>query len=272
MGRPAWILVCVLSAATVVAAAYENRHDILRLEQRWNRKSADEREVLRGRFEQLNRMDPETRKSLMERARKLRVVEEGLRENAPLEFREQLEVLDPQGRERHWREGARERFRQRGRDMRHRLPAPFLARLEAASPEERPEMLRKFRVDQIGQKGRWMFGYLARELELDEEEIEDYQELPLEEKLTTLRRMRREHIERTITTGEAPAGFSPERWDRLRKLSDRELFERLLSTDLPRLGKRRGHGERGEPGERGGRRGERHGKGRGERRGPRREL
>lgn len=253
MVRPRrWIaLVAGVALCAVVAAQVADRFDLRHLEERWNRKSSDERALLRERYEQLTRMKPEAREQLAARARRLRGVVEELREDPPEELREELEVLDSKDRERRWRQTAQERFRERGRDMRHKLPAAFVAKLEAAAPEDRVAMMHRFRAERLRKSGQAMFEYLARELDLSDEEIKGFEKLPTEQKLNELRRMRRKHIEKTIETGEAPPGFSPKRWERMRSLSDRELFERLRHGDLPRLGPRgKGH-KRGERGHRG---------------------
>ncbi len=164
---------------------------IERLRERIRGRPREERARLEHHLAEFERLPPDARRRLLERARVLRTQERALGEPA---------------RERHGPRGAfspehggpghgdparaelRERCRERGREMRARLPHPLLLRLEQAPPEERRALLERLAQRREPSSLRALPG-MGERFGLSHEELRRLERLPPEERLEALRRL-----------------------------------------------------------------------------------
>jgi len=250
------VLVSILAALFLCypAAAGQEGADVVRpndaeLErrrERWEALSEEERAVLRERFEALRAMDPEERLELRRRIEHLDGLRERARRDVSAERRARLEREPRPVREAFWRERMLERARREGGEVRRHLPPELVRRLEQAAPEERPRILRAFRAEQRERKSGYALRHLGRELGVTDEELERWNEAPVEERMHHLRRLRRRAVERRLPDGRGPSGLGPEEWESMRRLGDREFFRRARGLDLPAPYRHReGRGPRG---------------------------
>ena len=222
--------------------------DLEGLRAKWSRKSEAERELLKERFEELRSMDPDLRAQLRERARGIRAAQKELLADAPDGLRQELNALEADERERRERRYLRERKREWGRHVRKVLPDRFVQELREAPPRERLRMFDRFRQEQRRRKSLKAIMALAEEMDLGPEEVRRLREVPVEERMGSLRRLRRRHLEREARGGRLP-GITPAEWSRLESLSDEAFFGRMRGRKLPPLkpgGPRRGE-RRGPP-------------------------
>ncbi len=159
---------------------------IERLRERIRGRPREERARLEHHLAEFERLPPDARRRLLERARVLRTQEHALGEPA---------------RERHGPRGAfgpghgdparaelRERCRERGREMRARLPRSLLLRLEQAPPEERRALLERLAQRREPGSLRALPG-MGERFGLSHEELRRLERLPPEERLEALRRL-----------------------------------------------------------------------------------
>ncbi len=153
-----------------------------RMRERLRVRPAEERARLERHLQEFEELPEQTRMKLLERARALRERERAVDRAAPRELRRRLEELDGDQARELWFAHLRERFRERGRELRERLPESQRRRLERSSPEERRRFLeRLFRErEPVSRKA------LARMHErfgLPRGEIQRLERLPLAERL-----------------------------------------------------------------------------------------
>jgi hypothetical protein len=246
-------LAAALSILLLFASASAAQEcDLEAMRARWEAKSQFEKQQLRQRFEALRRMSPEERAELHERAGRFRAFEERVFAELPASLRAELARLDREDRQRLLQEHVTERFRERGRRMRGKMPGHFLERLEGASPEERLRMVHRFRSEMRERKGPCMLRRLGGELGLSSEEIERIGSLPPEERHERMRSLRGQR--------HGPRGpYHGERSERGRRSWHREEGRQRLELDEPDEAPRRRREGAGEGSSREtGRRPERH--------------
>ncbi len=207
------------------------------LRRRWEKKSPEERELLRERFEELHALDPEKRREILERARRWKEHERAMEEEAPEDLRRELEVLSAPERERRWREHAIKSFRETGRNLRESLPPRLRRRLEEAPPEERRELLERFR-NEYDARSREALRVLGERLDLAPERIRELEARPFEERLRTVLELRRELIERAVRLDGLPEGVDEGSWEHMRRLPH-DAFFRKFRRWSPRKGEDR---------------------------------
>ena len=168
------------------------------LRQRLRERPPSERERLEQHLEEFEKLSPEARAWLLERARGLRererALDEGGSERNPGEPRARKDAgtrrPEPQGRERgeeRHRE-LRERLREAGRELRQRLPQGLRERLEAAPPELRRRFFQRLGQERERRGQRALEG-LARRLGLSARELHRLQSLSPRERERALREL-----------------------------------------------------------------------------------
>ena len=114
-----------------------------RMRERLRARPPEERARLERHLEEFEGLPPEKRAKLLERARALREREQAVDRAAPRELRRKLEGLEEQQARELWAAHLRERFRERGHELRARLPESLRRRLERAPPEARRNFLER---------------------------------------------------------------------------------------------------------------------------------
>jgi hypothetical protein len=202
------------------------------LRSRWAQKSAEERRILRRRFEELKAMGPEERLRLLERVRRLRALESRLGQG-------DAEPQDP--REHGPRAGAPPPFggpgpapgvvpfprcREFGRSLREVLSPEMRRRLEEAPPGERWRVLEHLRRREREHHSRNALRALGWRLGLPAEEVRRYEALPLPERLGVVLQLERRRIETLVAERGLPPGLDEAMWARLESLPDEEFLRR----------------------------------------------
>ena len=183
-----WIVLCgVVGGATAQQTegtdrAARSERAFEKMRERLRTRPAEERARLERHLEEFEGLPAPTRAKLLERARALRERERAVDSAAPRELRRQLEELEGDQARELWVSHLRERFRERGHELRARLPENLRRRLERAPPEARRSFLeRLFRErESVSRKA------LARMRELyglPRGEIQRLERLPLPERL-----------------------------------------------------------------------------------------
>jgi len=193
----------ILVAASTPTA---QRRDIDQQRQRWEQKTDAEREVLKQRFRELQELSPEDRRRLMERARRIEGIQKSLRATAPEALKKEIDALDPDRRERRWREHTFQRSRELGRHLRESMPAEFRRKLEAAPPEERQQLFEHFMRNSEELSRRAIHG-MGRGLGLSRDEIRRLESLPLEERFRAVMKLRRQMLVKRIERYGLPPGL-----------------------------------------------------------------
>jgi len=204
----------------------EPTREMERRRERWNRMSEEERQVLQQRFRQLQELSSEERHQLMERAQRLEGIQRSLRETAPDELRREIDALDPERRERRWREHGFERTREMGRHLRERMPRELRRRLEEARPEERHELFESFMRNDPERCGRAIH-WMGRELGVAREEIERMEGLPLEERFRAMTALKRKQIVSFVEASGLPPELDEATWEGMQTLSDEEFLRQM---------------------------------------------
>lgn len=247
----------LLLAALVVGEAQSDRSgpDFQALRERWQQKSASERQELRRRFAELERLSPQDREELVRRARDLRGSLQALDHDPPAWVRSRLEGAAPRERQHELRRCLEEHHRRRGSGLRERMPPEVLERLEGArTDEERAAVLRAFFQEARQQMVPHFIDRAGRRLGLTAEEVKGLQAQAAaggEDVLAHLKRRLIEHRGR-------PEGIDEADWEAWQALPDEEFVRRVeLSGALWPHRFRGGPGRRGsKPGhDREGRRG-----------------
>ena len=245
------LVLCLVTLGGFAAPQADRGPDFVALRARWERKSPEERALLRQRFEELSRLRPEAREELQRRARVLTGDLRTLESEPPPWVRERLDGARPGERDRELRRCLEDHHRRRGSDLRARMPADLVARLEAATTDEERALV--FR--ELHQRAREeMFPYfverIARRLELDAAEVERLKATPSAEREAVIRGLKR----RMIVERGKPKSVSEADWDSWQALDDAEFLRRVELSGGSWRGGRRGDGRGGRHGESRGRR------------------
>jgi len=220
---------------------------------RWEAMDDGERQKLRERFEALKSMDPEKRRRMEQRGRRLGDRERRIRDGLSETDRRRIAELDPEKRGQLWREHLEGEARERGRILRDRLPEDARQRLEQASPEERAAIL-----DDLRKKARRAMrpkhlDRLGKKLGLPAEEIERLKNLSPDEFPRAFLSLKRREIEGDVKKRGLPPGITDGAWESWRSLPDGAFFEAWI-MNAPRG---RGRNRDRRPGRGGGRDGSR---------------
>jgi hypothetical protein len=200
---------------------------------RWQELDPAERERLRQRYEEFQKLAPDRRAEIEERLGRLQRLRQEAEERVPPELKAKLEKLSPEERREVLRDYFLTEFQNRGERIREKLPEEWRQRLENAGPEEREELLHQLREQRRQSEAPGAIEHLGRSLQLPREEVERLKGLPPEEQIRAIEDLRRSELQR----GGPPPGLSPEEWQRWRELPAPDLMERWHRHDSWR-----GHG------------------------------
>lgn len=195
--------------------------------ERWQRLTDAERAELRERFEAYQRLGPREKNELVERANRLRVTSDDVQRALPASVRERLDELQPARRREALREIVGGEARERGRDVREKLPDAWVTRLEQAPPEERLALLAQFKETQIKRLCDMALDKLAPALGLGEDELQRTRALPLEERAAAVLELRKRAHELAANENGLPPGMTASDWRQLQKLDPERFFARL---------------------------------------------
>jgi hypothetical protein len=195
--------------------------------ERWQRLTDAERAELRERFEAYQRLGPREKNELVERAIRLRVTSDAVQRDLPANVREKLDELQPARRREALREIVGGEARERGRDLREKLPGAWVTRLEEARPEERLALLAQFKETQIKRLCDMALDKLAPALGLGEDELQRTRALPLEQRAAAVLELRKRAHELAATENGLPPGMTAADWRQLQKLDPERFFARL---------------------------------------------
>lgn len=167
-------------------APLADRAPIERLRERLQGRPREERARLERHLREFEELPRAARLRLLERARVLRAQERSLEE-----ARERRTARAPLGPERgseQWRAQLREGFRERGRELRARLPAELRRRLDQTPPELRRGEFERW-VQRYEQGSLRALAVLRAELGLSERELARLERMPLADRLVVLREL-----------------------------------------------------------------------------------
>ncbi|MEM7305236.1 MAG: hypothetical protein AAF682_01135 [Planctomycetota bacterium] len=202
------------------------------IQERWEQKSSEEREVLRRRFEQLKKLPPEAREVLEERARKLKNLEEELHDALPEQARREMEDLGPRERDALVREELKENLRAEGRRRRGKLPPERLAEIEDAPAHRRPLLVDRLLRDQRPVRVRDV-ERLGKELGKGSGELAGLKGLAREALEERALLWSRERIDRVVAQLGPPPGVSENEYRSWQGLAHREFFRRWRDHEPP---------------------------------------
>jgi hypothetical protein len=168
-------------------APLDERRPAERLRERLSALPAEERVRLEHHLEEFERLPAAARARLLERARALREREQAMRTAAP-EAGPRCTGLDEERPGERWRARLRECFRERGREVRARLPAELRRRLEQAPPDVRRAVLERIARGRE-QKSLDALRWLRQRAELEPKELERLERLSPPERLRALREL-----------------------------------------------------------------------------------
>jgi len=150
---------------------------------------AEKRARFERRLDEFEQLPPQVRGKLLERARALREHERSVDGSLKRELFRRLEELDAERARELWVAHLRERFRERGRELRERLPEDLRQRLERAPPEARRRFLERLFLEREP-VSRKALERMRERLGLSGREIQRLERLPLLERLHAMREMR----------------------------------------------------------------------------------
>lgn len=180
----ALFLGCVLLLGALLPAAQEPARDADPLRARLHALTREERGRLVKNLELLQRLPPRAKAKLLERARVLRERERvfGLStEREPGTNPRDLALQEATKRWRTW-------LRERGREVRERLPRHVLQRLEQARPEARRRYFERL-IEQQERLGSRVLARARERAELPPHEVRRLEGLPARERMRALREL-----------------------------------------------------------------------------------
>ncbi len=249
----AFLALCTLAGASS-AASTPNRSqerverteaELRDARARWEALTDEERDELRARFDKFRQFDPARRDELRERAHRFKEIGRQLRKHGlPPELERELDGLPPDERRRRMGDWLHERFEERGRRIREKMPEDLVQRLERAPPGRRGAMAEGFRRDRRGEHSEELIDKLARSGHLPRERVDALRALPVEERVDILMDLRREKITADIVRRGLPPGITAEQWGQWQRLPTREFFEHFHRAVGPPPGPRGADSER----------------------------
>ncbi len=195
--------------------------------ERWQRLSPEEQERVRARFERLQRMSEEERVALERRSQQRARQRQRLLASLSPEERARLAGQPEERREALLREMAEAERRDHGRRIAQKLPEELRESLRRAAPEERARRLEAFKRDTREDLSRRAVEGLATALGYGPEEIARLERLPLEERMQTVLRLRKNLTSRELEASGLPPGLTQERWGELEALPPSDYLREL---------------------------------------------
>lgn len=156
--------------------------DLARARSKWDALPAERRAELAEAWRKLQQLPAEERAKLVERAERLRSMRKRFEAEIPPEARVRLAGLAPEAREHALRELMHSAWRERGAQLRERLPERWRSELEQLTPEARAERMARFRENLSDRGLRLVLDKTGERLGLAKEELERVQALPAAEK------------------------------------------------------------------------------------------
>jgi len=229
---PTLVLVFVLAALGSNAVQDAPEEAAL---QRWERKSAADKELLAERFEKLRALSPADRAALHERLRDLEQERRELAEELSQTERERLAELPPEDRRELLREHQLEERRRHGEEVRAGLRPEQEGWLQGLMGE-RPRPMHSLRDDLRRRAGGRVIDHWKAEGDLAPPEREALEGSDPRERMQTLLGIHRQRIEAVIARDGLPAGVSAEKWQRAQEEERPERFlKRARSLGLDAL-------------------------------------
>src|SRR5262245_8375479 len=167
-----------------------------RLRERLRSSPPEKRARIERRLDEFEKLPPQVRAKLLQRALALRERERAVDDSLPRELRRRMDELDPERARELWLSHLRERLRQDGRELRERLPEDLRHRLERAPPEARRRFLEML-FEEREPVSRKALERMRERWGLSEAEIRRLEALPLAERLHAMLEMRS-----SVTAGE----------------------------------------------------------------------
>lgn len=223
-------LALVIGATAFVAPAARAQQPAARADsphERWQKLTDAERAELRARFEAFQKLGPREKRELVERANRLRKTSDDVQRELPASVRERLDELQPARRREALREIVGGEARERGRDVREKLPDAWVKRLEQASPDERLGLLAQFKETQIKRLCDMALDKLAPALGLSAEELQRTRALPVDQRAAAVLELRKRAHELAATENGLPPGMTASDWRQLQTLDPERFFARL---------------------------------------------
>lgn len=222
------------------------RADSAKLRERWEGLSPSEKERVRKNYERYSKLNTEERSDLLERGERLDEIAARIRSSMEPAQRVRLERL-PQHKQREiLRELAAAEVRSADERIMAKLPAEVRERLEGAEPKARTAYLTRLRERQ-DRRLMPLIQQLARDVGMGEQEVAELEALPAKERKQRFLELAQQLSMEEVEGRELPPGLSPDRWERMKKLSPEAFFDalhrlRMHHPDFARV--RRGRGGR----------------------------
>jgi len=194
---------------------------------RWETLSPHEQERLRRRFEQLQKLDPGQREKLRERTQRRHQFETRVRSGLSAEQRARLKDLSPAQRREVISELVDQEMRDKGRRIESKLPRKMREWLRNASPEEREARLERFKSQTRGRISARAVEGLAKALGYGESEIKRLERLPMDERMATVMRLRKQLTAKQLRESGLPRGLTKDRWEALEALPPEEFLREV---------------------------------------------
>jgi hypothetical protein len=210
---------------------------------RWEALSVDEQARLRKRFERLQQLDEGERTELARRAKRWKAEEERVLRR--LSQRDKLRLMQhpPQKRKQLIEEMVRSERRDEGHRIEAKLPRKTREWLVDAPPEQRRKRLEQFKNDTRERISARAVRELIAALGMGEKEIQRLEQLPIDERMSHVLRLRKQLTAQQLEADGLPSGFMPEQWEALGALPPEEYFHEILRLrhegelrDLPPIG------------------------------------
>ncbi len=216
-----FVALALVLAVGVAATAF----DMDELRARWSSLSADEKDVMRERFERYQAMGETERAALAEKSRRIDLLARRMYRGLSDSERARFDDLGPKQRRELLREMAVDHARDIGERIQAKLPAHAMARLESASADDWVDFLEEFkrrqrlRMDQV-------LSNLGQELELDESEVRRLRNLDDDERGRKFLELMQRRSQRAVA--DLPPGLARERWAEIQQLPPDDFFEAIM--------------------------------------------
>lgn len=193
---------------------------------RWSRLSKEDQALMRGRYEELQKLDPEQVAILRERSRQLERWKRRLYEELPEEELEELEELPELERPRALRQRLAAETALFGAHMRRLIPEDVLEDLREASPDDREAMMVSIRSRMLNEYGPRIARAAGSQIGMSTEEINGVLALEPDERRVRLVGMQRRRHEVAVRDQGLPPWLTQRQWDRMAQLPDSAFVSR----------------------------------------------
>ncbi len=202
--------------------------------ERWRKLPPEQQQELVRRFEALQALAPEEREAFVRRGRELVRVEQDVLDELSREQRQRLERLSPDARRRVLRDLVADRLRDRAERLRELLPEERLEALRQGDPRRRERLMDELRREHERALPQRL-EHVARDLGLQQGELERLGALAPEEQRRSLAELVRRRAERQVAEHGLPPGIDAEEWERA-LAAPPEAFARRYGRWSERLG------------------------------------